>query len=489
MVSPVLTHIKENLRHPKSPTHSQDLLKILRVILETRLLLGEAHIEERDFASTDPVFQRLYAEIYRGPLQTGSQLDLSYDEIKLATEAVQGAGALVCQRVVRPIIADTPQTSSNVDLLLPEATRAEVCEALFSIAARAWHEHGRKAGSDDLINETIKALQRAVEAFPSGFSSILERGVAVIRESYVNATPESVNAIQRVSSVLAFVGCSSLRASLCNGMRCFLGLSCALTSELFTAMDKNIDPSVWCALAAGVLSTVHFFKDACQDSGSQSTARRQCSPHEQSPSQSQWAPGVVEKYTILNSIGNDTGAAAAPGEDELVVPEPSSVSELRDDFLLVSLFLVRQLYRRATKPVEEESRNGMKALGLSDDFTGTSPEAEHRYLCLISELASFVVGEMNRCGTSLQFELFFLSLFRDDLISLPPATSAEVAKEAEYQGPWSWLALGPLNVLSFGILKSLLPSGVLQLVSAGLAKASNNADKVDSLLGVLPSRC
>lgn len=460
IISPALTHIKENLRHPKSPTHSQYLLTILRIFIEGRIILAETRIADQDrgdFAATDPAFQTLYADIYRGLLRTASRPDACHDDVNLATEAVQGAAALVCQPAVRRLKAESLQSPSGVELLLPEGVRAEVCEVLFSIAARAWHGQARKDGSDELVNETIKALRRAVEAHPSGFHPLLERGVAVIRESYAYSISESVDTIQRVSSVLAFVGSSCLRPSLANAMRSFLGLSCALTSELLAAMDKKLDPNVWCALATGVLSTVHYFRDACQDAGLQDSARDQLIEHDQS----EWLPSILDRYPILDLTGT-------PDHQSLVVPEFSSVSEFRGDFLLVGLFICRQLYRRATKPVEDEPRHGMRSLGLSNDYTGASQEAEYRYLCLVSDLASLVMGEMNRSGTSLQFEVFFLSLFRDEFIPIPSATTAEVSQNAQHQGSWSWLALGPVNVLSFGILKSLPPSGVLRLVSTSL---------------------
>lgn len=471
MVSPALTHIKDNLRYPKSPSHTQDLLKILRVILETRLLLAKGQIadpERHDFAATDPVFQILYADVYRGALQKAGQLDASLDDIKVATEAAQGAGALACQRAVRYTETGASQPQASPDLLLPEGAYAEVCDALFSVAARAWREQARQQGSDELVNEAIKALQRTVEACPSGFRPLVGRGVAIIRERYAQATPEPISTIQRVSSVLAFIGCSSLRPSSEDGMRCFLGLSCALASELLAAMDDKTDARVWCALAAGLLSTVHYFKDACRDAGVQE-AREPPSEQHQSASQSQWAHRILEKYPVLSCMTATTGVAATCFDHDSIVPAFGSVSQVWSDFLFIGLFLCRQLYRRATKPVND-SQNGTRALGLSDDFSGTDQDAEFRYLGLISDLASFVMGEMNRTRFPLQFELFFLGLFCDDLIALPSAAAAEVSENSKPQGSWSWLALGPLNVLSFGILKSLLPSSVTRLVSTTLSR-------------------
>ncbi|PHH62379.1 hypothetical protein CDD81_7175 [Ophiocordyceps australis] len=72
MVTPTITHIKENLRHPKSAMHSHELLKILRVILETRQFLAGTDMtnqDRRDFATVDTVFSTLYGDVYQSLIQ------------------------------------------------------------------------------------------------------------------------------------------------------------------------------------------------------------------------------------------------------------------------------------------------------------------------------------------------------------------------------------------------------------------------------------
>lgn len=468
MAAPAVTHIKDNFRHPKSPTHSQDLLKILRIILETRLLLTDVQMadqERRDFAATDPVFKTLYADVYRGPAQLGSKLDAPYDAVKLSTEAVQGAGALVCQRAVNPLSA---QQDPIQPLLLPEATCAEVCETLFSITTLSFAEESRRAGTDDLVNEAIKALQRSIESYSSGFRPLVEQGMAMIRKSCAGPGSDSAASIQSLCSVLAFVGCANLRPSLAGGMRRFLRLSCALATELLVAMDASVDPSVWCAMVAGVASIVYYFRDACREVD-QDAPREQSSEHGTAVTHNTWLSDIVDKYPMLNSVGAITGAATASEDQSLTLPEFCSVADLRDDFLLVSLFLCRQLYRRATEPLEDP-RTRKKTLGLSADFTGSDEDAEYRYLHLLSDLASFIVGEMNRSGaSSLQFDVYCLTLFRDDFIPVPsPATGSP--RNSGYEDSWGWLAFGPLNALAFGVLKSLLPSGVMRLYDMGVAQ-------------------
>lgn len=225
MVSTAVAHIKENLRHSKSPTHTHDLLKILRVVLETRLLLTKVPMtsqENHDFAATDSLFTTLHEDVFRNLVQMGSKMEVYYDDIKISTEAVQGVAALVCQQAGNPSAIREGQGWANSGLLLPDGTCAAICDALFSIASRSCGEMSRKAGSDELVNEAIKALHRAIEAYPLGFRPMVQQCVAIFRENYANPSPESIAAIQSLCSILSFVGCSALRPPLRNGMTNFL---------------------------------------------------------------------------------------------------------------------------------------------------------------------------------------------------------------------------------------------------------------------------
>ncbi|KJZ73055.1 hypothetical protein HIM_07627 [Hirsutella minnesotensis 3608] len=476
MVSPAVMHIKENLRHPKSPTHSSDLLKILRIILETRLLLANVQMSEQergDFAATDVVFKSLWADVYRAPVEAGSKAEASYDDIKLATEAAQGAGAVVCQQVIKLLDVERQNTRQSPVLLLPEETCAEICEALFSIAVRSWSDKTRKAALDELINESIKALRRAIEAFPTGFLPLLQRSVRTMRQSLSDSARSSAIIVQRSSSLLAFVGCSSFGPSLVDSMMRCVYLACALTSELLKALDEKANPDIWCAFAVGIQSVMHYFKDACEDANRKET-RGQAPGHDDLLSQDSWLSVITQKYPVLSTIGVSP-TATDTFEDGANVQEFESVTDLRRDFALIGLFICRQLYRRATKPTDNRSGPDGATLELSNDFLGSDRGAEYRYLCIMSDLGSFVVGEVTRVGIPLQFESFFLNLFRDDHSSLhalgPREDSAsDGPAKQESTSLSSRVALGPLNTLSLGILKSLQPAGIARLYELGVAQ-------------------
>lgn len=456
MASPAAAHIKENLRHPKSSTHKLDLLKILRILLETRLLLTDMELpnpERQDFGATDSVFRPLYGDVYRILVESAD----GTDDVKLVTEAVQGAAALVCQR-------PSSQMASHAELLLPEETCAHICDVLFSIAARSWELRSRQSTSHDLINESIKALRRATEAYPLGSQPLMERGLAIIRDSYGDAVTESVSTIQRISSVIAFVGCSTLSPSVAHATKCFLALTCALTFELSAAMESKRDARLWCALVAGIETAVHFFRDAFSDVSLEDPSRSQRLEDDESLSRDSWLTNIMTKYPVLSSM-ESASATSTFDTKTLVIPEVVSTFEVRDDYLFVGLAICRHLYRKATKPVEHGL--GFMTLGLADCFSGADPEAAYRHLSMVSDLASFIVGETSRSGClSPPIETYFLTLFRDDLIPHRPSPAGDIQPE----GSWDWLATGPLSVLSWGILKSMPPSGVTRLYEMGVAQ-------------------
>ncbi|RDA93845.1 hypothetical protein CP533_6391 [Ophiocordyceps camponoti-saundersi (nom. inval.)] len=456
MSSPAVAHVKENLRHPKSSMHKLDLLRILRILLETRLLLADVQMsvqDRQDFGSTDSVFRPLYGDVYRGLVEAIGGAD-ALSDVKVSTEAVQGVGALVCQRASKQQQLD----QCAAELLLPAEICLEICDALFSLAARSWEVPWPQAGSDELINQSIEALRRSAEAYPAAFEPLMKRGLAIIRKSYSGAVAESVSTIQRVSSVIAFVGCSCLGSSLTHTMRCFVSFSCALTSELVATMDSRRDARLWCALVAGIEFVVHFFKDAFTDVLLEDPLRPQKMLDDNSPSQSSWLSATLARYPTLSSIG-----LADIGMNDLEVPKVESTFELRDDFLLISLVICRYLYRRATKP-SEEMQAGVSPLSLGDDFASADPDVAYRYLSMLSDLASFVVGEISRSEcSSPQFEACFLTLFREDCISVPEG-------QVTSQDSWHWLIMGPLNVLSWGILRSMPRPGVARLFDMGIGQ-------------------
>ncbi|KAF5229425.1 hypothetical protein FAUST_10431 [Fusarium austroamericanum] len=463
MAAPVLTHIKENLRHPKAPVHSQDLHKVLHVILETRLLLTDSNMnaeEREDFTAIDAFFKSLYNEVYKSAVALGSKQYASYDDLKVATQAVQGAGALVCQRPAKSSDPSISGASASSERLLPEETCSEICESLFAILKRSGPGYPRSTGGDELINETAKSLQRAIRLFPRGFNGIVDESMTIIRTARQNTgTAEVVETVTTLGGLIAFIGSSELPSTPRDGLDHFVYSVSIFLSELFDTLQSKSDPQIWCALAAIVQSIIRHFNDACLASD----------PDKELSIESDALKAIGSIYTSLGQLGEGKPAESST-EYHSRISQAASVAEVRNEFLLISLFIARQLYRQATKAIEAHPQTGKQALSLSDDFASADQVAGHQYLHLISTLAGFVIHEFSEAQqTSLQTENFAIALFRDDSITIPQK-QAEEQQVLENGSSWTWLASEAPNVLSLGVLQALQPSAVARLFDNGVAQ-------------------
>ncbi|KAF7551629.1 hypothetical protein G7Z17_g4862 [Cylindrodendrum hubeiense] len=462
MVAPAITHIKDNLRHPKAPMHSQDLLRILHVILETRLLLTDAEMsaeDREDFAAIDSFFKPLYEDVYKATVESGSKSNVPYDDIKIVSQAVQGAGALVCQRPAKSF--GLPAESGR---LLPEGTCSQICESLFAILLQSATGGPHAEGFDELVDETTKALQRATRSYTSGFNPLVDHVKGVIRSNWQTGNnDEAPEIITALGAHIAFVGCSELPKTASNGLSHFLYYIQSLLSELFAALDAKAAPKIWCSLVATIQSTIRYFNDACLAGN----------PDKELPFEDEsWLQRIKERYPELAQIGGDESGTA--GGNQPLALQTLSVAEIRNEFLLISLFVGRQIYRRATKTIESHANTGKKALALSDDFTGADRASENQYLHLISSLTGFVVHEMSETQqVLLRADNFAITLFRDEFISIPQAIADVSGHEqsiAENGSAWGWLVLEFLNVLSLTILEALRPSSIGRLFENGVAQ-------------------
>lgn len=232
MASPAITHIKENLRHPKSPSHGQDLFKLLHVILEARLLLADADMaapERSDFEAIDTIFKSLYDEVYRKHVEKALDLGAGTDDLQTAVCAIQGVGALLCQRSTKA----NATAESPAQLLISQSKTSDVCAVLFSIVTTRTpgDATSRTEASDNLVNESIKALQRAVTAIPETFASLANTAFELISPAGTSAN--NVDLVHAYGPILAFIGCSELpKQTTGSGLANFLTLAGRLYRKL-----------------------------------------------------------------------------------------------------------------------------------------------------------------------------------------------------------------------------------------------------------------
>ncbi|ATY62031.1 HEAT repeat containing [Cordyceps militaris] len=434
MVAPAITHIKENLRHPKSESHSRDLLRLLRVILETRILLMKHTItaeELSDFVSIDSVFKTLYDGVVKTPLIAAKNASASPEELIIGTEVVQSAAVLLCQRVSAAVDGTTESPR-----LLSDETCTEICDLLFEIAIRHSQDpRQHPSASDELVNETAKSLQRIVLDLPTAFATLLEKGIVIIREGCKVPGIDAAKTIQDLGSMLAYVGCSELPSPPSPGLRHFVTLICALTNELLAAIASKADNELWCSLVAGIQSACRYFNDACFKKDLDRNQLRVSTT---------WLSDITSLYPELKSVGKPDASREV---DMLKSSTVKSMADIYGEFLLITLFIVRTLYRRAAHTT---GKIGNESIVLSDDFPPDDQFSASQYLYLISSLASFVTHEFTETQqAALAAETWAINLFQDGYATTPSS--------------WKWLVNGRVNSLTFGIVEALHPARVAKL--------------------------
>ncbi|OAA71322.1 Armadillo-type fold protein [Cordyceps fumosorosea ARSEF 2679] len=441
MVAPAITHIKENLRHPKSESHSCDLLRLLRVILETRILLMKHTIsseELSDFVSIDSVFKTLYSGVFRTPLMAAKNANASQEDLKVGAETVQGAAVLLCQRASVAVggTAESPRLLSDDDC-------AEICDSLFEISVRHSQDpRQHPSASDELVNETVKSLQRIVLDLPSAFTSLLQKGTTIIHDAWTAQGMDAAKTIQDLGSMLAYVGCSELPSSASPGLTHFVTLICALTNELLASVAAKADNKLWCSLVAGIQSACRYFNDACF---------KQDLDRNQLRVSTTWLSDITNLHPELKSVGYPD---ASHEVDMLKSSTVKAMADVYGEFLLITLFIVRTLYRKAAHTT---GNVGNESIVLSDDFPRGDQFSASQYLYLISSLASFVTHKFTETQqAALAAETWAINLFQDGYATTPSS--------------WKWLVNGRVNSLTFGIVEALHPPRVAKLFDGDIGQ-------------------
>ncbi|XWW93570.1 hypothetical protein V2A60_001504 [Cordyceps javanica] len=441
MVAPAVTHIKENLRHPKSESHSRDLLRLLRVILETRILLMKHTMNAEDlsdFVSIDSVFNSLYNDVFKASLMTIQNATASKEDLIVGAEAVQGAAVLLCQRASPA----TRSTEENTRLLSDESC-AEVSDLLFEITTRHSQDPRQyPSASDELVNETAKSLQRIVLDLPTAFATLLEKGKTIIHQAWEVQGADGAKMIQDLGSMLAYVGCSELPSPPSPGLDHFVTLISALTNELLQAIAFKADNKLWCSLVAGIQSACRYFNDACF---------KQDLDRNQLRVSTTWLSDITNLHPELKSVGNPEVSLEV---NMLKFSAVKSMVEVYGEFLLITLFIVRTLYRKAAHTT---GNIGNESIVLSDDFPRDDQFSASQYLYLISSLASFVTHKFTETQqAALAAETWAINLFQDGYATTPSS--------------WKWLVNGRVNSLTFGIVEALHPARVAKLFDGDIGQ-------------------
>ncbi|KAM0287761.1 hypothetical protein ACHAQH_000293 [Verticillium albo-atrum] len=485
MVSPTLTHVKENLRHTRSSEHTRSLLALSNALLKLRATLVDPSMAAEDlqaFRSTEPAFVSLHREAYALPFHQATNPGAPKDVISIGLEAIEGMGLLIIQ--------PSASSGSKFGLMLQEKAASELCSELSTFLFAAESDAGSESTSA-LINQALIALQKASIIFPPVFPKLLSDGFEVCHAAASRSTAERQATLHYVLPKLAFIGCSEVPKSKHKTENFELLLGTFLT-ELNSTLNSKASADIWVEYAIGVQVALRSYRDACESSlGRPIKAElRQGNERQQNEdaarekedarfSAAGWVQYVSQRFPTFATIEKQEVTSGPEAEIVGGSALEDAAEQLFGDFILIGLFVTRQLYRRATAVVAVDGDAGV-SIRLSDDFENSNDEEQQKqdqYLQLLSGTAKFIVSQMNR---SQQDSLALIeevpSLFHatDPVIQADAGTVSYrdlAQKHWEFDPtlgktnppifPFSSLSKGRTTILSYGLLVPLqLPASI-----------------------------
>lgn len=338
--------VRQNLRQPKSPSHTKDLLLILNSFLKSRSELiasrKQGHPEDEEQLKSeskdhlDALFHDTYLKIW-----TANSDEPKSENVETLKHILQGLALLANQKII--------QQDGSLSLLHSGAACSEICTLLSQVLLR-----GLTLSSNDnvtassLEEEAQLALRAVVMTYTPGYGEFARKAKAEIQKrDWANASEYSLEALKSLVFRLAFVGCSEIPSDIAvdatskphSPLQHFITLTATLL-DLFplvpasgiTSQAKESLPNSYivAALHAGLL----FFRDACISKY----------PSEALASHSGSDANWIEEFSALpqNWIQQLRASEAA---DSALGSIGEDSPEVYRQFLRLSLFLTRHLYR------------------------------------------------------------------------------------------------------------------------------------------------
>ncbi|KAK3949361.1 Dos2-interacting transcription regulator of RNA-Pol-II-domain-containing protein [Pseudoneurospora amorphoporcata] len=414
--------IRKNLRQPKSPSHTKDLLLLLNSTLKSRADLfknrkqGNSEDEELFKTESKDHLVALYHDVYL-PTWTSKSEETTSEVLK---QVVQGLALLATQQTLRP--------DGQISLLASRSVCFEVCSLLIHTLTKGLALSQNDNSSDAAVeDEAVLALQSVVATYTDGYAELVDRAkVEIEKRDWTSPSKYTLNALQDILSRLAFIGCSRIPLNIAlddeppkvfKPLQHFIKLAASMQdlfplSPLPTSEKESLANSY-------VISALHgamlHFRDACFE---------------------KFEPKVLEAYSgsDRNWLEEFQGLSknwlhqlqGEDGSSEVVIKEDDP--EVYREFLRISLFIVRHLYR--------EAAHGKQA-----------PWTE-RVFAQVANLAALVVRSLDEnlqksCNLAQNAFNFF---FSEDLSSSGPSSVAPFRK-----------------LLILGILQGLRPAAMAEL--------------------------
>lgn len=427
---------RQNLRQPKSPSHTRDLVLLLNSTLRARQDLvnnrANGHPEDEAQLRTEPRahFETLFHDAYL-PIWVGKSNDPDSATMDALKKATQGLALLVSQRVLRE--------DGQVVLLCPKTICSEICSLLTRTLANSLtlSSNDKRDTNTALEDEAVLALRTIVMNYRNGFTELLNCAISEVQKwHWTKPSKHSLNALRDLLSRLAFIGCSEIPSKISTDgqseqqyspLQHFITLTSTLL-EIFplykpTIPDQGGDSHVKESPANSyIISALHgallHFRDACVDKYQQASLAKY------SGSDKNWLDEFSElPEDWLQRLRNQGSEA-----DTVIFSLAEDDAEVYRQFLRLGLFIVRSLY-----------------LGAS----GSSTTWSERVVVQVSKIAALVIRALDeKLQTTCQLANVAFNFF--DL-------SADGTQNA------GSIPFGDL--LTLGILEGLWPQAMTELVS------------------------
>jgi len=419
--------IRQNLRQPKSPAHTRDLILLLNSLLKTRMELfrgrKEGHPDDENILrdETRTHLDALFHDIYL-PVWTAKTKESTTDERDVLKQVTQGLALLVSQQIL--------QSDGAPALLCPASICSEICSLLTLTLTRGLTLSSNDNDADDttLENEAVSALRTIVMNYTDGYTEFAARATAEIKKrDWSNPSEYSLNALKELLSRFTFIGCSEIPSNIAteppsqkqfSPLQHFITLTSILL-ELFPLSSQPSSTDTAALANAAVISSLHasiiWFRDACEAKygkealGSQTDSQNWVDEFGKRPQD--W----------LSQLRQGSGVA-------LPLPEETD-PEVYAQFLKLSLFTVRYLYRSAA--------------------AGPRAPWSERALVQLSQMTALVVQSLDEklqvaCNLAHEAVNFFLT--PEERTAQPEAGITE-------------------GIFTLGILQGLWPGALAGLVS------------------------
>ncbi|KAK4189713.1 Dos2-interacting transcription regulator of RNA-Pol-II-domain-containing protein [Podospora australis] len=337
--------IRQNLRQPKSPSHTRDLFLLLNSILKTRIDLiknrkdGHPDDEDQLKGETTSHLDSLFNHVYL-PVWTGKVNEPGSEEKDVLKQVAQGLALLVRQRVL--------DQDGETSLLCPATVCSEIC-SLFTVTLT----RGLTLSSNDnpthataLEDEVVLALRTIVMNYTDGFTEFVGAAKAgITKRDWSNPSSYSLGALKDLLSRVVFIGCSEIPSKVKTDAplrQPYSPLQHYITS-IATLLDLfPLSPSPSTA-NSHILSSFHasilWFDDACEAKFKKDTLAKY------STSEKNWDGEYI-------GLPEDWVQQLARGDlsiDEAIGALEENEPEVYRQYLRLSLFAVRHLYRSAAE--------------------------------------------------------------------------------------------------------------------------------------------